>query len=100
MTEDQYRGLFQDLGILADERMGYVLCFRGQSMRLYFNELKRSIGVHFIAYLDDEHLYPTHLWVRIDPNCVKRKDRPECGMIPIVPRPGFERGAFEELLDS
>ena len=100
MTEDQYRALFQDLGILADERMGYVLCIRNQSMRLYFTELKRSIGVHFIAHLDDEHLYPTHLWDRIDPECVKRKDRPECGMIPIVPRPRSEQRAFEELLDS
>ena len=77
-----------------------MLVFDTVYMRLYFNELKRSIGVHFIAYLDDEHLYPTQLWVRIDSNCVKRKDRPECGMIPIVSRPGFERRAFEELLDS
>ena len=100
MTEDQYRALFQDLGIMADGRMGYVLCFRGESMRLYFNDLKRSIGVHFVAYLDDEHRYPTLLWDRIDPGLVKAKDQPVCGKFPVLPRPGSERRAFEELLDS
>lgn len=84
MTEENYRDLFQTLGIAAHEDTGYVLRLRGQSMRLYFNH-KEDIGVHFIAYLDDQHLYPALLWDRIDPIRVKMKDRPDEGMLPIVP---------------
>ena len=98
MNEEQYRALFEELGIESDGRTGYVLQLHGRSMRLYFNNLKRSIGVHFIAHLDDEHLYPVRLWDRIAPNLVKLRDRPECGMLPLVPRPGLERRAFEDLL--
>ena len=95
MTEEQYRALFQAVGI-EGVRIGYVLRYRGQSMRLYFNH-KQSIGVNFIAHLSDEHLYPDRLWDRITPGLVKSKDRPEQGMLPIVPRPGLERRAFQEL---
>ena len=96
MTVEQYRALFQDLGI-EGVHIGHVLRYRGQSMRLYFNH-KQSIGVNFIAHLSDKHLYPNQLWGRINPGLVKRKDRPEQGMLPIVPRPGLERKAFEELI--
>ena len=97
MKVEQYRALFHALGI-EDVQIGHVLRHRGQSMRLYFNH-KQSIGVNFIAHLSDEHLYPDRLWDRIAPALVKSKDRPEQGMLPIVPRPGFERRAFENLMD-
>ena len=96
MTVEQYRALFQTLEI-EGVHIGHVLRYRGQSMRLYFNH-KQSIGVNFIGHLSDEYLYPDRLWERIDPGLVKSKDRPEQGMLPIVPRPGLERRAFKELM--
>ena len=100
MTEEQYRALFQELGILANEKTGYVLRLGEVSMHLYFNNLKKSIGVHFVAELEHDHLYPGHLWKRIDSSHVKPRDQPCCGRFPTVPRPGRERRAFEELRDS
>ena len=98
MTEEQYRGLFKALGIEARD-LNHVLRVNQESIRLYFNRTER-IGVHFIAYLADVQHYPTHLWDRVDPRCVKSKDRPESGRFPVVPRPGVESRAFEGLLRS
>ena len=99
MTEEQYRALFEELGIEADERMGYVLWLYGRSMRLYFNPPNENIGLYFLAYMKFEHHYPAALWKRIEPNLVKAKDRPP-KYFPIIPRPGLERRAFEEILES
>ena len=98
MTEEHYRELFQDLGILADERMNYVLKIHGQPMALYFNELKTSIGVYFVSNLDYWCRYPDRLWDRIDETLVAKRNRRQNGYFPIVPRHCFERRAFEDLL--
>ena len=62
-TENQYRELFETLGIEA-RQLGRVLRYAGQPRRVYFNR-NRNVGIHFSAHADDEAWYPSNLWENI-----------------------------------
>ena len=52
MTEDQYRKLFETVGIEA-RGLRHVLRFEGLPRRVYFNRNK-EVGIYFSAHGDDE----------------------------------------------
>ena len=70
MTEDQYREMFETMGIEARE-LRHVLRYGGLPRRVYFNRNK-DIGIYFSAHGDDEAWYPSNLWEKIDPYRVQK----------------------------
>ena len=102
MNERLYREIFQELGIYCPEingtgSDGNAMKYRGNSLGLYYCRSRGGVE-YFSANLNDRHLYPEEMWDwSIDPNRVKRKDRPESNRHPIRPRPGMERRAFRSL---
>ena len=93
MNEDQYRELFEAVGIEARE-LRHVLRYRGLPKRVYFNRNK-NVGIYFSAHADDESWYPTTLWARIYPYQVQRVDRRRLN---VVPRDGMATAAFQNLV--
>ena len=70
MTEDQYRELFETMGIEAGE-LRHVLRYGGLPRRVHFNRNK-DVGIYFSAHGDDEAWYPSSLWEKIDPYLVQK----------------------------
>ena len=93
MTEDQYRELFEIVGIEARE-LRHVLRYRGLPRRVYFNR-NRDVGVYFSAHCGDEAWYPRNLWEKIDTYRVQKADHRRLN---VVPRPGMTTRAFLNLV--
>ena len=103
MTADQFVDLFGELGIYDHRGVpngGRVLKHsRVDLPTLYFNRNK-DVGVYFVGHLCDQDHFPETFWARIPDNLVKARDRQFADRLPIVPRAGRERRAFELLLES
>ena len=93
MTEDQYRELFETIGIEARE-LRHVLRYGGLPRGVYFNR-NRDVGIYFSAHGDDEAWYPSNLWEKIDPYRVQEADHRRLN---VVPRLGMETRAFGNLV--
>ncbi len=92
MNKEEYIDLFRALGFHNIE-IYKTLKHRKPISSLYFNH--KYGFVSFVAYAQDEHRFPAHLWERIPPQ-KKKDDKPN--LITIVPKAGRERQAFEDLL--
>ena len=93
LTEDQYRELFETIGIEARE-LRHVLRYRGPPRRVYFNR-NRYVGIYFSADCDDEAWYPSNLWEKLDSYRIQKADH---GRLNVAPRPGMATGAFRNLV--
>ncbi len=93
MKEDQYRDLFETMGI-EDRGLRHVLRYGGLPTRVYFNRNK-DVGIYFSAHGDDEAWYPSCLWEEIDPYRVQKTD---LRRLNVVPRLGMATAAFRNLV--
>ena len=95
VTEDQYRRLFEGLGIEC-RGLGKVLRYAGLPRRVYFNR-NRHLGIYFSAHADDEAWYPSSLWERIESHRVQKADH---GRLNVVPRSGMAIAGFRNLVSN
>ncbi len=95
MSGPDYEELFKELGF-QDVSYRHKLQHRALGCTLYFNR-SRAGFVYFTGYLSDEAQFPAKLWQQIAPQQEKDKDP---GLITVVPLPGQERRAFEQLLSQ
>ena len=99
MTIDDYLNILDHLGVdTHDLKPGKVLRMRDgrRAPGMYFN-CKKSIGIYFTLYLPGPFANES-LWDYLpDEQIGKRRDK---GKPNVVPKPGMERRALRQLLES